>query len=118
MLSGEGKLLRIHLGESDRLDHKPLFEAIVKRARKENMAGATVLRGIEGFGAVSRVIHTAKILRLSEDLPVIVELVDTEEKIDGFIEIVNELMEASGAGGMVTVEKAHILSYTPGKKKE
>ena len=81
------------------------------------MAGATVLRGIEGFGAVSRVIHTAKILRLSEDLPVIIELVDTEEQIDRFTDVVNELMEESGAGGMITVEKAHILSYTPGKKK-
>jgi hypothetical protein len=117
MLSGEGKLLRIHIGESDRLDHKPLYEAIVMRARKENMAGATVLRGIEGFGAVSRVIHTAKILRLSEDLPVIVEIVDTAEKIDRFTTIVNELMESSGAGGMVTVEKATILSYTHGKKE-
>lgn len=116
MLSGEGKLLRIHIGESDRLEHKPLFEAIVLRARAENMAGATVLRGVEGFGAVSRVIHTAKILRLSEDLPVIVEIVDTAEQIDRFTKIVNELMEQSGAGGMITVEKAHILSYTPGKK--
>jgi hypothetical protein len=117
MLTGEGKLLRIHIGESDRLEHRPLFEAIVSRAHEEGMAGATVLRGIEGFGAVSRVIHTAKILRLSEDLPVIVEIVDTSEKIDRFTSVVNELMETCGAGGMVTVEKAHILSYTSGVKK-
>ena len=77
-LSGEGKLLRILLGEPDQIDHKPLYEIIVREARKEGLAGATVLRGVEGFGADSRVIHTAKILRLSEDLPIVVELIDNE----------------------------------------
>jgi uncharacterized protein len=115
-LSGEGKLLRIFLGESDKIDHKPLYEVIVQEARKRGLAGATVLRGIEGFGANSRVIHTAKILRLSEDLPIVVELVDTEEQIRLFLPIVDELFEKSGSGGMVTIEKAEIIRYSAGKK--
>jgi len=115
-LSGEGKLLRIFLGESDKIDHKPLYEVIIQEARKRGLAGATVLRGIEGFGANSRVIHTAKILRLSEDLPIVVELVDTEENIRQFLPQVDELFEQSGSGGMVTIEKAEIIRYSAGKK--
>jgi len=83
-LEGEGKLLRIFLGEGDRLEGKPLYEVIVAKAREQGLAGATVLRGIEGFGVLSR-IHTAKILRLSEDLSIVVELVDTEEKVKAFM---------------------------------
>ena len=83
-LEGEGKLLRIFLGESDRVDGKPLYEVLVVKAKEQGLAGATVLRGIEGFVAASR-IHTAKILRLSEDLPIVVEIVDTEEKITSFM---------------------------------
>ncbi|HTY35746.1 MAG TPA: DUF190 domain-containing protein [Bacteroidota bacterium] len=113
-LSGDGKLLRIFLGESDKIDHKPLYEIIVHEARKTGLAGATVLRGVEGFGARSRVIHTAKILRLSEDLPLIVEIVDTEEKIRQFLPRVDELFEQSKSGGMVTIEKAEIIRYSPG----
>lgn len=79
------------------------------------MAGATVLRGIESFGAGSRVVHTAKILRLSEDLPIIVELVDTAEKIDRFVEIAGELLERAGCGGLITEERTHVIRYTPGK---
>ncbi len=114
-LSGDGKLLRVFLGESDKVNHKPLYEVIVQEARKAGLAGATVLRGIEGFGANSRVIHTAKILRLSEDLPIVVELVDTEENIRQFLPRVDELFEQSGSGGMVTIEKAEIIRYSAGK---
>jgi PII-like signaling protein len=115
-LSGEGKLLRIFLGESDTIEHKPLFEVIVREARKEGLAGATVLRGVEGFGADSRVIHTAKILRLSEDLPVVVELVDTEEKIKAFLPRIDALFEQASCGGMMTIEKADVIRYSPGKQ--
>lgn len=80
-IDGEGKLLRLFLGESDRWEGKPLYEAIVQRARAEGMAGVTVLRGIEGFGASSR-MHTQRLLELSSDLPIVVELVDTQDKID------------------------------------
>ena len=114
-LAGEGKLLRIFLGESDKIDHRPLYEVIVQSAKKEGLAGATVLRGVEGFGARSRVIHTAKILRLSEDLPIVVELVDTEEKIKQFLPFIDDLFERTGCGGMVTIEKAEVIRYSAGK---
>ena len=114
-LSGEGKLLRIFLGEADKLEHKPLYEVIVLKAREIGLAGATVLRGVEGFGAVSRVIHTAKILRLSEDLPIVIEIVDEEDKLRNFLSVVDELFDKVGCGGMVTIEKAEIIKYTPGK---
>lgn len=110
-LAGEGKLLRIFLGESDTLEGKSLFELLVIRAKEHGLAGATVLRGIEGFGAASR-IHTAKILRLSEDLPIVVEIVDSEEKITSFMPIVDEVFERSGTGGMITLERAEIIRYT------
>ena len=113
-LEGEGKLLRIFLGEVDRVDGKPLYEVIVMKAREHGLAGATVLRGVEGFGARSR-IHTAKILRLSEDLPIVVEIVDVEEKITTFMPTVDELFSRSGSGGMVTLERAEIVRYTKGK---
>lgn len=113
-LEGEGKLLRIFLGEADRLDGKSLYELIVMKAREAGLAGATVLRGIEGFGARSR-IHTAKILRLSEDLPVVVEIVDTEEKVRSFMPTVDEMFQRSGSGGMVTLERAEVVRYTHGK---
>ena len=114
-LAGEGKLLRIFVGEKDKFEHRPLYEVIVLRAREAGLAGATVLRGVEGFGAVSRTIHTARILRLSEDLPIVVEIVDTEEKVGSFLPIVDELFDKVGCGGMITVEKADIIKYTPGK---
>jgi PII-like signaling protein len=114
-LSGDGKLLRIFLGELDKYEHKPLYEVIILKARELGLAGATVLRGIAGFGARSRVIHTAKILRLSEDLPIVVEIVDDENKIRSFLPVVEELFEKVGCGGMVTVEKAEIIRYTAGK---
>ena len=112
-LEGDGKLLRIFLGESDKVNGKMMYEAIVRAARESGLAGTTVLRGIEGFGAKSR-IHTAKILRLSEDLPIIVEIVDTEEKIKAFMPLVDDLFNKSGGGGLMTLEKAEIIRYTPG----
>ena len=114
-LAGEGKLLRIFLGEVDKHKHTPLYEAIVLKAREQGLAGATVLRGIQGYGADSNIIHKAKILRLSEDLPIVVEVIDTEDKIRDFLPILNDMIEAAGCGAMVTMEKAEILRYTPGK---
>lgn len=109
-LPRDGQLLRIFIGESDRWGSLPLYEAIVQEARKRGLAGATVLRGAEGFGAHSR-IHTARILRLSQDLPVIVEIVDTEEKIQGFLPLLDEMVQE----GLATVEKATVLFYRSGK---
>ena len=106
MLPEDGVLLRIFVGEDDRHGNLPLYEWIVKQAREQGLAGATVLRGIMGFGAHSR-IHTAKILRLSEDLPVIVEVVDTKEKIDRFMETIS----ASIPEGLATLEKAQVCFY-------
>jgi len=103
---GEGRLLRLFIGEHDRWDGKPLYEAIVLRARAEGMAGATVLRGIEGFGAASRV-HTSRLLELSSDLPIVVELVDTEEKIERILPIFDEMV----GDGMMTLETVHIVTY-------
>ena len=111
-IEGEGKLLRIFIGESDRYRGAALHEAIVRKARELGMAGATVWQGIVGFGARSR-IHSTKILRLSEDLPIIVEIVDSEEKIRALLPELDELMEAA-SGGLVTLEKAEIIRYSPG----
>ena len=113
-ITGEGKLLRIFVGESDQVHGRPLYEAIVHKARELGLAGATVWRGIEGYGARSR-IHTAKILRLSEDLPLVIELVDTEDKIRNALPELDALMETSGGGGLVTLEKAEIIKYTHGQ---
>ena len=99
-------LLRIFIGESDRYQHGPLFEAIVMRARELHLAGATVLRGPMGFGAASR-IHTAKILRLSMDLPMVIEIVDSEEKINAFMPDLEEMI----GGGLVTLEKIKVIHY-------
>ena len=105
-LEGDGQLLRIFVGESDRWHGKPLYEAIVERARHEGLAGATVVRGLEGFGAHSR-LHTTRILRLSEDLPVVIELVDTSEKIEAFLPGLDEMVSE----GMVTLEKVRVIAY-------
>lgn len=105
-LEGEGKLLRIFIGESDRWQHKPLYEEIVRLARARGLAGATVVRGIEGFGAHSR-LHTTRILRLSEDLPLVIELVDTADKIDAFIAEVSPMIEE----GLVTLERVEVIKY-------
>ncbi len=106
----EAVLLRIFLGESDRWEHKPLYEAIVLKAREMHLAGATVLRGPMGFGKSSR-LHTAKILRLSIDLPLVIEIVDSEEKIQEFLPVLDTMM----GGGLVTLEKVRVLEYRAGK---
>lgn len=111
-LEGEGKLLRVFIGESDRWHGKPLYEAIVRLAREQGMAGATVLRGIEGFGADSH-LHTSRILRLSEDLPVVIEIVDTEDRIDRLLPLLDPMI----AEGMVTSERVHIVSYRSSQTK-
>ena len=116
-ITGDGKLLRIFVGESDRCQGRPLYEALVLKARELGLAGATVWRGIEGYGAASR-IHTAKILRLSEDLPILIEIVDTEDKARAALPELDALMEAGGGGGLVTLEKAEIIKYAPGRKEE
>jgi PII-like signaling protein len=99
-------LLRIFIGESDRWHHQPLYEALVLKAREMHLAGATVLRGPMGFGKSSR-MHTAKILRLSMDLPLVIEIVDSEEKINSFLPVLDEMMK----GGLVTLEKARVIDY-------
>jgi hypothetical protein len=110
MLPEEGSLLRIFIGESDKRDGKPLYEWIVLQARAHGLAGATVLRGMMGFGAHSR-IHTFKIERLSEDLPIIIEIVDTREKLEKFLSVIDDVIEE----GLATLEKAHIHFYRSGK---
>jgi len=110
VLPEEGCLLRIFIGESDKYEGKPLYEWIVRRARERGLAGATVVRGLEGFGAHSRV-HTAKILRLSTDLPVIVEIVDTLEKIEDFFPEIDHAIPE----GLATLEKVQIRFYRSGK---
>ena len=111
-LEGEGTLLRIFIGELDKWHHQPLYEAIVLRARELGLAGATVLRGPMGFGAKSR-LHTAKILRLSEDLPIIIEIVDKEEKIQAFLPELDPMV----GDGMMTTEKVHVITYRAGPPK-
>lgn len=102
----EAELLRIFVGESDRFEGRPLYEAIVKEARQRGMAGATVLRGVMGFGAHSR-MHTAKILRLAEDLPMVVEIVDKPERIAEFLPKLDTMI----AEGLVTLERARVIAY-------
>ena len=105
-------LLRIFIGESERSDHKPLYEAIVLKARELQLGGATVIRGPMGFGRSSH-LHSAKILRLSEDLPMIIEIVDSQEKIDAFIPVLDQMI----GSGLITVEKVQVLQYG-GKSKD
>jgi len=109
-LPSEAELLRIFVGESDKHGGRPLYEAIVEEARRRGMAGATVLRGTLGFGAHSR-IHTAKVLRLSEDLPMVIEIVDAPERIAAFLPELDGMM----AEGLVTLERVRLLVYRPGR---
>ncbi len=111
VLPEEGHLLRIFIGESDKHDGMPLYEWIVRKARENGLAGATVLRGVEGFGAHSR-LHTAKILRLSVDLPIVIEIVDTKDKIENFLPIIDFAIQE----GLATLEKVQIRFYRSGKK--
>ena len=105
-LPEEGMLLRIFIGETDRYEDRALYEAIVLKARALNLAGATVIRGIMGFGADSR-MHTAKLLRLSEDLPVIIEIVDTEDNLDKILPFLDEVVQE----GLITLEKVRVIKY-------
>jgi len=105
-LPKDAVLLRIFIGENDRFEHRPLYEAIVLKAREMHIAGATVLRGPMGYGHSSR-LHTAKILRLSEDLPLVIEIVDSEDKIDTLLGVINGMIES----GLVTLEKVKVLRY-------
>src|SRR5205814_3978432 len=106
-------LLRIFIGESDRFEHKPLYQAIVLTAREMHLAGATVLRGPMGFGKSSR-MHTAKILRLSMDLPMVIEIVDSEDKINAFLPVLDHMM----GGGLVTLEKVRVIEYRSARSEE
>lgn len=112
-IEGDGKLVRIFVGESDRWEGRPLYEAIVHRVHEAGGAGATVLRGIEGFGAHSR-IHTARILRLSQDLPIVIEIVDTAERIDALLPEIDAMIHE----GLVTIENVRILKYEAGRSPD
>jgi uncharacterized protein len=107
--NSKGKLLRIFVGEDDRWKHAPLYEAIVLKAREAGIAGATVVRGTMGFGA-SSLLHTSKVLRLSDDLPVIVEIADTEENIGAFLPVLEEMV----GEGLITIEGIDVIRYRPG----
>ena len=111
-LPQDAVLLRIFIGEADRHQHLPLYEAIVLKAREQHLAGATVLRGPLGFGQSSR-LHTAKVLRLSEDLPMVIEIIDSEAKVEAFLPVLDAML----GGGIVTLEKVKVLRYgKPGAK--
>ncbi len=112
VLEGEQVLMRIFIGEADRFGNKPLHQALVELFRREKLAGATVLRGISGFGAKSH-LHTTQLLRLSQDLPIVVELVDTPEKIAAIMPHIDDMVQE----GLITQEKVHVLRYAPGDKK-
>jgi PII-like signaling protein len=110
LLPAEGKLLRIFVGEADHWQGKPLYEAIVLEARQRGLAGATVIKGFMGFGAHSR-IHTAKLLELSQDLPIVIEIVDAPDKIEAFVSDVEKMV----GDGLMTLERAEVLLYRPGR---
>ena len=109
------KLLRIFIGESDKAGHQPLYEAIVFEAKKQSLSGATVTRGIMGFGANSKV-QTTKLFEISADLPLVIEIVDTEEKIREFTKTVEQLFEQTKSGGLISLEKAEVIRYRAGRK--
>ncbi len=110
-LKREAKLLRIFIGDSDKIGNISVYEKIVLEAKKIGLAGATVFKGFMGFGQSSR-LHTTKILRLSEDLPIIIEIVDEYYKIDKFLPILDKIFEEANCGGLVTIEKAEVIKYT------
>jgi len=109
------KLLRIFIGELDKVAHQPFYEAIVFKAKETGLAGATVLKGVLGYGANS-LVHSVKLWDISPDMPVIIEIVDSEEKINAFIPLVKEMFEKAGSGGLITLEKAEIIMYIATKK--
>lgn len=107
-----GQSARIFIGEADKLKGKPLFEVIVRMAREMGLPGATVLRGVEGYGARS-VLHTARLLRLSDDLPILIEVVDFPQRLGPFVEKVEELLDEAGCGALITLEDVEIIRYGP-----
>jgi PII-like signaling protein len=113
-LQGRSKLLRIFTGEADRIGHDLLYEKILLVAREYGLAGGTVIKGIMSYGASSHV-HRARLIELSEDLPVVIEIIDQEEKIDLFLPIVNDLFEQCGKGGLITLENVDVIYYKPKK---
>ena len=113
-ISGRAIRMRVYLGESDRLGHLPLYEAVVKKAREQGLAGATVLKGVLGYGASDH-IRTSKLLDLSGDMPMVVEIVDAESRIEAFHPVLSEMIEQSGRGGMVTLENIRVIHYKPGR---
>ncbi|SHI62208.1 hypothetical protein SAMN05444280_10427 [Tangfeifania diversioriginum] len=114
-ISGKAGMLKVYVGESDKIHSRPLYEEIVFEARKAGLAGATVFKGIMSFGA-SHSIHTLKIFALSEDMPVSIEIVDTKENLDEFAETVSNLMKQSKRGGLVTYQEVDVLRYEVGDK--
>jgi len=114
-LNGDSKLLRIFIGENDKIGHQLLYESILRAAKENGLAGCTVLRGIMSYGASSRV-HTARLIDISQDLPIVVEIIDKEEKINAFLDIAGGLLEKAACGGLITIEKAGVLYYKPGPK--
>lgn len=113
-LQGQSKLLRIFTGEADRIGHDLLYEKILLAAREQGLAGGTVIKGIMSYGASSHV-HRARLIELSEDLPVVIEIVDRAEKIDAFLPVVNGLFEQCGRGGLITLENVEVIYYKPKK---
>ena len=109
-LQGQSKLLRIFVGESDRVENAPLYERILLKGREMGLAGGTVIKGVMSFGASSHV-HRARLIELSEDLPIVIEIVDKQEKIENFLEVVNDLFEKCGRGGLITVENVVVVYY-------
>ena len=115
-INGTAKLLRLFVGESDKVGHTPLYEVIVKAAREQHLAGATAWRGILGFGPTAR-MRTAKLLDLSSDLPMVIEIVDEEKKIDDFIPTLHELFAKADSGGLITIEKVAVVRYVHAPRK-
>ncbi len=115
-LKGEALLVRVFLGEADKVRHTPLYEAIVRAAREAGLAGATVWRGMMGFGAASR-IRSAKLLDLSSDLPIVLEIADREDRMTSFLPTLQRLMNEADCGGLVTMEKVQIIRYTHARNK-
>ena len=115
-IRGEGKLIRIFVGEANRFRGRPFFEAVVLAAREMGLGGATVLRGVQGFGANS-VLHTSRLLRMSEDLPVVVEIVEMAERIEPFVRHVETMFDEAGCGGLVTVKRAEVIRYSATRGK-
>jgi len=116
-IKGEAKLVRIFVGDTDKSGHIPIYEKIVLEARKAKLAGATVFKGVMGYGKNS-IIHTSKILVLSEDMPILIELVDEFEKVEKFLPVLHDIFEEANCGGLITMEKVEIIKYMASEKKD